>query len=73
MADVKMIIVEHLIHMHKELYSELKRTNKHNDIVKDENHINQYDLIKQFEHLTKTLHSIALSFSPKDEHILNVN
>lgn len=65
-----MIIVDHLMYMHKELYSDLR---KHNINEINQNGPTQYELMKQFQSLTQSLKEIALSFSPKDDQIINVN
>ena len=69
MADVKSIIVDHLINMHKEIFTELKKSDS--EITKHK--INQYELMKQFQSLTQSLKDIAVSFSPKDDQPLDVN
>tara|TARA_B110000977_G_C11051923_1_gene482662 strand:- start:1128 stop:1313 length:186 start_codon:yes stop_codon:yes gene_type:complete len=59
MADVKMIIVEHLIYMHKEVLGVMRNDEKDN----------HYYSHKQFELLTHSLKEIALSFPPKDDPV----
>ena len=65
MADVTRIIVEHLIFMHREVFSEMQNSETCNN--------KNCTMGQKFELLTSSLKDIALSFSPKENQIIELN
>lgn len=73
MADIKIIIVEHLIKMHIEIWNSM---NTDTYLNHDDDKKKVYKLIQRFESIQNTLKDIAMSenrFSPKQKLINKSN